>query len=191
MLPARLLGAVTLLCAVLLVQADTAPVATVLPTETTAWEGQDVRVAGILQDPRPGADGRTRFLVTAHGTALPVTLDGLLLEGHGTWVEAEGRLVRVGGRLTLLAHEVAAAPTPGPRTPTWDQIADDPGSWTDRWIRMQGIAESGRFGADGTHVMQGDGAWTDGTVQATGHLAYDPGCLCHRFHAATVRPWTP
>jgi hypothetical protein len=155
-------------------------------------EGQgDVVVAGILTAQRPWGEA-TRLTLTSGDHRIDAMVRDALHLSEGSWVEAEGRIGRSGGTLTLFAIRVEASQPPDPARPSWPDLAASPQSWEGRWLVLQGKVAQGRLGdGEGHHVSLGQGTWPKGgAVEAEGHVAYDAKCLCHRFHAAAVRAWT-
>ncbi|HUR24583.1 MAG TPA: OB-fold nucleic acid binding domain-containing protein [Candidatus Thermoplasmatota archaeon] len=172
--------------------------------DAALWEGQSVTLEGWVSDVRPAADG-TRFTLVdgAHSVAVRIAAAGAdaIADGPalstGDRVQASGRLSRWQGQLRLDAEDardvktVASASASAGAT-TLAEVAADPAAWQGRPVVVRGHVEKGRL-ADGAHsVAVGGGAWpAEGVVQARGLLRWDGHCLCHRFDAREVRPWTP
>lgn len=198
MLPPRPLLALCLLLVGLLAWSVTAhPAPDVAVADAARWEGQAVRVEGWASDVRQDGDG-LRLTLTDGGHALQVHAPPTPPHerpGLGDRVEAEGRLSRWQGILRLEADEAAAIRTlggPRPVQPSWHDLASDPDPWSGIPIRLAGRVADGRLVGDGASLALGTGPWpASGHVQATGVLRPDPSCLCHRFDAREVRPWSP
>lgn len=160
---------------------------------TAAWfEGQGpVRMAGVASGLHPASDGQVTLELQAGGAAIQVHVAGAVAATDGTWLVAEGRVLRVAGRLTLwvdAAADVEIGSAPAPEQPSWLQIAQDPNAWHDRFIRLTGTVDRGAIADKEGHRLQlGGGPWPSaGTVTATGFLAYAPACLYDRFTAGAV-----
>ncbi len=168
---------------------DASPAPSIAPADAPEWEGQAVAVHGVARGVRPG-DPDSRFDVVLAGHAIPVRTEAEA-PAEGSPVEARGRLVRVGGTLTLLADRV----TPTSLDPdaavavALAALAEDPASWVDRVALVNGTVERGRLVAEGHGVSLGAGEWPkDGPVSAAVLLSYDAACACHRLDR--VQPWT-
>lgn len=169
--------------------------------EAARFEGQgDVRLAGLVADVRPsGADGAsTRLRLQAGPHTLDAWVDGTLHAGLGSWVEAQGRISRIGGVATLVVRnpaDIQVAVPPGPLRPAWRDLAADPDAWAGLPVRLEGTVQRGSLhDGDGHRIRLGEGEWpAEGPVVAIGAIASDAGCLCHVLHASEVRPaaWTP
>ncbi len=174
--------------AALLWIADSRPTEVAL-SEAARYEGAWVRVAGQAHDVHLDADGGW-FTLSAAGAKLQVQAP----EGpvSGAWVEATGRIARLGGKLTLFADALRQVPVPSAERPSWSDVARDPESWRERIVALDGWVAHGELAdRDGHSVRLGVGAWPkEGAISATGTLRFDDGCLCHRFDAAEVRTWT-
>jgi hypothetical protein len=160
------------------------------PAQAVLFEGQgDVRIQGLADSLRATPRGWEAQL-HGNGTALPIRGDGTPHFQDGDWVEAEGRVARSAGRLTLLASRAQpTAPTRGLATPGWDAVAQDPGAWDHRPLRLSGWVERGELRDHDGHALRlATGPWPAGAATVTGFLAYDAGCLCHRLHGAAAPP---
>jgi hypothetical protein len=174
---------------------------TVALEDATRFEGQgDVRLAGLVADVRPaGSDGgSTRLRLQAGPHTLDLWVDGPVHVALGSWVEAQGRIARIGGTPALVVADAAdlrVATPPGPLRPAWRDLAADPGAWAGLPLRLEGNVQRGSLhDGDGHRIRLGDGAWpAEGPVVAVGAIAADASCLCHVLHATEVRPaaWTP
>jgi len=168
------------------------PAPNVTPAQAANFEGQGpVRISGLATSVHVSAEGTTTMQVSADGYALDVQAPGPVDVAPGAWVEAEGRVLRSAGRLTLQAAratDVRVVPGPAPEQPSWQQVAADPAAWHGRSIRLSGILDHGVLAdKDGHHLATGPGPWPgSGAVTAAGFIAYAPACLCERFTAATV-----
>lgn len=193
--PRRLLGLAVLAVACLPLALDAAPAAPVGPADADRAEGGTARVQGLVTDVRVRPDGSSRLTLAADGHAIEVDVQGRTDATPGAWAVAEGRVLRTGGRLLLWVEDAAqiwAALPPAVASPSWSQVAADPGRWSGP-LRLAGLVERESLrDLDGHRVALGSGPWpAEGAVEATGALLYEPACLCHRLHAARVDPWTP
>lgn len=193
--PRRLLGLACLVLALLPAALDAAPSQTLLPGDAARAEGGPARVAGMVHDVRVRED-TTRVVLMADGQAVEAVVEGRLEAPRGAWAIMEGRLLRLGGDLRLLVEgpdHVRLGTAPHVAAPAWSALAEDPGAWQDRPVRLAGLVERGELWDRAGHRLRlGEGPWpADGAVEATGTIGYDPACLCHRFHAIKVGSWTP
>ncbi len=168
-----------------------APLTRITPDQAPQFEGQQVTVAGVVTDVRPGPSGTTWFTLAAQGTTLDGHLDRPLAAPRGSWMEANGDLKRVRGNLVIFADQVRFTAHPEVASPSWSQMAAEPDGWSNRLIRIEGTVEGRFLHGDGHSLRLGDGNWPrEGAVRAVGVLAYEPVCLCHRLHADRVEsPW--
>jgi hypothetical protein len=175
---------------------------TISPAQAALYEGQGpVHVAGLADQLSLRDGGASHLQVHGDGGALDLAVQAEVHAADGDWVEARGRIGRSAGRLTLFvasAADIRTLPGPEPAQVPWRALAEDPASWSHRPLRLSGWVERGALrDHDGHSVQLGNGAWpAKGAVRAAGFVAYDPGCLCHRFHARQVetleaKPWTP
>jgi hypothetical protein len=163
------------------------------------WEGQTVTVEGWAQDLRAQADGIRLLLVdSGHAVAVRAPAESDAGEGlqEGDRVRATGRLGRWQGQLRLDVETpdgVRRIADARSESPSWSDLALRPDRWEGRPLLLRGEVDDGRLlGPDGHAITLGEGPWPrDGTVQARGFLREDPKCLCHRFDAREVWPWTP
>lgn len=192
MLPPRpLLALCVLLVGLLSWSVAARPPPTVAIEDAARWEGQTVRVEGWASDSRKEDDG-LRLVLTDAGRALQVRSASDVHPGIGDRVEATGRLSRWQGMLRLDADALRVLGGPKPVQTSWHDLAESPADWRGTPIRLMGRIHDGLLSGDGASVALGDGPWpSSGVVAATGLLRYDTGCLCHRFDAREVRPWTP
>ena len=167
--------------------AEATPTTVVSPAEALSWEGQEVRLRGVVRDLRV-VDGVARFDLVLDGHAVAARFEGKA-PPEGTLVEARGRLGRLGGTLTVFTESMRPA--------TWDSglpvslaaLAQDPETWQDRPVNVTGVVERGRLKADGHSIELGNGDWPrEGGLDATVLLVYHPQCACHRLDRVT--PWT-
>ncbi|HUR62884.1 MAG TPA: hypothetical protein VM241_00220 [Candidatus Thermoplasmatota archaeon] len=187
--PAPLAALSLALSALLATLAGALGTPTATPGQASNFEGQgDVRIAGL-------ADGLRRFpggweaRLHGNGTALAVRGQGDPRFQDGDWVEAEGRVGRSAGRLTLLADRATATDAPDAASPGWASLAQDPAAWDHRPLRLSGWIERGELrDRDGHAVRLAAGPWPPGAATVTGYLSYDAGCLCHRLHGAAAPP---
>jgi hypothetical protein len=122
----------------------------------------------------------------------------LAMELHaGDRLAVSGRLGRWQGQLRLDVEDAdslrlrLAAPAPSTALP-WEDLVQAPEAWTGRPILLRGTVADGRLVEGGHSIALGEGAWPhDATVRAQGLVRWDPDCLCHRFDAREVWPWTP
>lgn len=171
--------------------AQASPVPVVALADAAAWEGQVVAVRGVVRDVRgvgQGPGDSARFDLVLDGAALAARTEGPA-PVEGTGVQAQGRLARLNGVLTLLADQVRPADL-GPALPVGvAALAEDPALWTDRPVAVRGVVERGRLEADGHAIALGAGDWPkQGAVEATVLLSYDARCACHRLDRVA---WTP
>jgi hypothetical protein len=158
--------------------------------EAARHEGQEVRLVGLVREARPLDGGGARFLLVDAGHSVLVrTRDGGVPDGR---VAVEGRLLRLGGVLTLLADAPPApvAP-PSARDVTLDSLAAAPDAYAGP-LRLVGTVEGGQLRAHGHAARLGEGPWPkSGPVEAAVDVRYDRRCMCHVLDATEVRPWTP
>lgn len=173
---------------------------TIRPGEAAAYEGQgEVRLVGLVTQVRAGDDS-TRVTLEAAGHRLDALVRGEAHPSEGAWVEAEGRVARLAGVLTLVVQDASrlsvAAPA-GVARPSWSDLAHHPEEWVGLPIEVEGKVQRGLLrDGDGHSVALGAGPWPkEGVVRAVGALGYEPACLCHRLAAIEVIPldaaWTP
>lgn len=160
--------------------AQATPTPTIAPSEAARWEGQSVAVQGVLRDRRL-MDGVCRFDLVGDGHALPARLAGPCpLEG--SFVVANGRLVRFGGTLSLLADDVAVRALDATLDVDLAALARQPDLWRDQVVSVQGSVDKGHLVQDGTRIALGRGDWPNsGVVTATILLVYDAKCACERL----------
>ena len=187
--PRLLYGLAVLLIAVVVVAAGRAPPA-IDPGEAERFEGQRVRVEGLAGDVRVSAEGTTRFTLIFDGEGLAVVAPAAVEQG--AWVEAEGRLGRAAGRLTLYADDVRTADAPAASAIAWPDLAANPGSFAGRVLLLQGVVHKDEL-AQGRYALPlGSGEWpASGPVRVVGSVAYAAECFCFRIDALQVDPWTP
>lgn len=173
-----------------LAQVQHVPVIT--PKEASLFEGQGpVILAGIATGIRTGLDGDTALILVVRGDGIDVRVPGSVNVTQGEWIEAQGRVLRYSGRLTLWltrADDLRAAAGPRPREPSWEQLATNPEEWRGQRLRIEGTVERGELrDREGHRIEVGSGPWPkEGAVQAIGILRYVPSCLCERFDASSV-----
>jgi hypothetical protein len=189
----RHLVAAALVCLAALPLLHAVPAPAVAPGEADRYEGQRVRVEGIVVEATRWSQS-TRLIVAQHGHALPVLVEGDAQVQPGAWVTAAGRLERFRGELLLRVgseHALVSGPAPRVARPDWSQLAAEPTKWSNRVIELNGTIEGRRFADGGIHVTTGDGPWPKrGAATVQGVVAYDAACFCYRMHAHAVTPWT-
>jgi len=168
--------------------------------QAAAFEGKgDVRLGGAIVDLRPAGD-KTRMVLEGGGMAVEAIVTGELHLPRGAWVEATGRIARLGGALVLFVSgpdAVAVAVPAGVAKPSWADLAQHPAAWRGHAIEVEGTVGQGSLrDGDGHRVRLGDGPWPkSGVVRATAILHYDAACLCETLIASEVvpmaPPWTP
>lgn len=175
-----------LLLAALAWLADVRAPPRITPADAARWEGQSVTVSGWVSDVSRDSAGGQRFRIRDGGAALDGQADASDLR-DGDWVEADGRLARLSGRLVLLVEHAAATRGPDALTPAWAEVADDPAAWEGMPLRLAGTITAGRLDDGNGHRLElGDGPWPpdgSGPVEVEGTLRYDEQCLCHRLDA--------
>lgn len=200
MLQARPLLAV---CLVLLAGLDwlagARDVPLVEPADAARWEGQTVRMQGWVLDTKTSG-GFSQWTLAADGHSIPVQATPASAAeatgstpGVGSWSEAEGRLTRWNGRLTLMAEHLVHKPEPTPATVSLAQLAQAPLAWLGLPVRVQANL-SGQDLQDGpttlrlltTHALSSPSA--AGQQLWSGHLVYATDCACYALQ--TVDPWT-
>ncbi|MFA5943057.1 MAG: hypothetical protein WC876_01170 [Candidatus Thermoplasmatota archaeon] len=196
--PRPLLAAAILLVGALTwsVTARPAPLATL--DDAARWEGQTVTLEGWIKDLRTEPDALRFSLVDGqHAVAVrSVAVDEPDLPLHsGDRAQATGRLGRWQGQLRLEVEEPrhlqVVAPTAA-ATPAWTEVSAHPETWDGRPLLLTGELRGGRLHDGPRSVALGEGPWpTQGRVQARGFLRADADCLCHRFDAREIWPWTP
>lgn len=156
----------------------------IAPAEAEKHEGQTVRLEGVVRDARIWQSG-ARLTVGLDGHGVSVDVD----EWNGTlgsWVVAEGRLLRYGGELRLQADIITLSVPDAQHIPlavlTATPEAHDA-------VTIRGEVDKGWLIADHHRIRLGAGPWQQGAVQATGAASFDERCACYRFHAAAVEPW--
>jgi len=164
---------------------------TIRPAEAAAYEGQgEVRLVGLVTHVR-ASDDSTRVTLEAAGHRLDVLVRGESHPSEGAWVEAQGRVARLAGVLTLVvqdASRLAVAAPAGVARPSWSDLAHHPGDWAGLPIEVEGQVQRGLLrDGDGHNVALGAGPWPkEGAVRVVGALGYEPACLCHRLAAIEV-----
>ena len=167
--------------------AQATPVTVVSPADALQWEGQDVRVRGVVRDLRV-VDGVARFDLVLDGHAVAARFEGKA-PPEGTLVEARGRLGRLGGTLTVFTERVRPAPWDPGLAVSLAALAEDPATWLDHPVNVTGVVDHGRLKADGHSIALGHGDWPRaGAVEAAAIFSYDARCACHRLDRVT--PWT-
>lgn len=160
---------------------------TIVPAEASQHEGRVVHVHGVVVDVSTWSDGG-RFRIAHDGHALEARIQGPP-PPMAAWVEVQGALHRHEGSLWLWADHWNVEVAPQAATVPLALVANQPAAWTDRRVAVQGDMEAHL--SDGFHVMQlANGPRLQGPVVATGVIAYDAGCVCHRMHVDAVRPWS-
>lgn len=191
--PRLLVAAAAAQAALLAVLAHGQAAPAIAPGDARAHEGLgDVRVAGLVTQVEPAADG-TRVRLAAAGAHLDAWVRAEVHLPLGAWVEAAGRVGRVGGTLALFVDGPeglrTAVPMGVPR-PAWADLAAHPEAWRGRPIELDGTVARGRLAdGDGHRLALGAGPWpASGPVRATAVLLYDPACLCDTLAASAVAP---
>lgn len=197
MLPPRpLLAACLLLLGGLAWSVHGTPAPRIALDDAARWDGQAVRVEGWAQGVARTSAGSTRFLLVEAGAGLSVLAPAPGVEvGEGDRVIVSGRLLRGPTGMTLLAEDAGdlrSLVQPEPERPALRQLAAEPGEWAGRRVELRGTVAQGGLEADGVSLATGEGPWPrSGAVLAVGLVRYEAACVCHRFDATEVRPWTP
>jgi len=193
--PSVLVLGALLLCALLAALAGALGVPQVTPAQASLFEGQgDVQVQGLLSGVHRSPAG-WQALLHRDGVALSLRADlasdQAIPVADGEWVQAQGRIARSSGTLTLLVSQARATAPPPMPSPGWDAIAQDPANWDHRPLHLLGWSEKGELRDHDSHAIRlASGAWPSGAIQVDGYLEYDAGCLCHRLHGHATA-WTP
>lgn len=180
MLGSRLLPAAGLALAGALACLAHAPAPDVALREAPAHEGQGaVRIEGTVVRIQPGAgtvwlaqDGARLAVHTEAGESAPAL---------GSNATATGRLVRVGGELTLWAGAFEATQPEGLPEPGWDLLAASPEAWSDRTILLAGTVQGGALRDQEGHRLHLAGPAPPGPFRGAGLLRYTAACLCYGF----------
>lgn len=154
--------------------------------QASRYEGQEVVVQGLVRS-ATRFDDEARLVLASDGYGLKVQTTDLTIQ-QGSLVRAEGRLVRFGTDLVLLATSVKGEAPPSALPVSLDALLDQS---PDQLVRVTGTIQDGYLIQHGTRVQLGQGPWPEsGRVSAVATAMQDPSCACLRLHAHSVQPWT-
>lgn len=166
--------------------AEASPPPVLSPGQAAQWEGQPAAIRGVVQNLRI-LDGNERFDLVADGHAVATRLEMAGLR-EGLTVEVRGRLVRMGGVLTLLGDDVVPADAGG-RNVTLPTLARNPLAHVGRVMVVHGTIDHGSLVQDGHRIALGEGEWpTQGAFESAATMDYHAPCGCYRLNR--VQPWT-